>query len=165
MVESCPMSARPKVYVETTVISYLVARPSRDLQVAAHQVATAEWWSKRASHFDLFASELVFREAAAGDPDAAAQRLSVLERVPLLDLTESALTLAEQLLEDSAVPRAAPEDALHIAIAAANGMDFLVTWNCRHIANAATRNRIEQVCLEAGYDPPVICTPEELMQE
>jgi hypothetical protein len=159
------MASRGNVYVETTVFSYLAARPSRDLRVAAHQQITAEWWDLRRHEFELFISQLVVEEASAGDPDAASRRGEYLEDLALLELSATALALAERLLADGAVPTAAAEDALHIAVAAVHGMQYLMTWNCKHIANAATRSRIEVVCNEAGYDMPVICTPEELLEE
>ena len=159
------MLSRGKVYLETTVISYLVARPSRDLRVAAHQQATSEWWIQKREHFELFVSQLVIEEASAGDEAAAGRRLKYLEGIKLLDLTEPTVVLAESLLASGAVPREAEEDSLHIALAAVHGMDYLLTWNCKHIANATMRNRIETACSDAGYDSPVICTPEELLEE
>lgn len=160
-----PMASRGNIYLETTVLSYLGAQPSRDLRVAAHQQITSEWWESRRTDFGLFVSQLVIEEAAAGDADAAGRRLGYLAGIPLLDLTAESLTLAEKLIADSAVPAAAAEDALHIAVAAVHGMHYLMTWNCKHIANAATRSRIETTCIEAGYDAPVICTPEELLED
>lgn len=159
------MPARGRVYLETTVISYLVARPSRDLRVAAHQQVTSEWWAQKRADFELFVSQLVIEEASAGDAGAASRRLKYLEGILLLDLTEPSVALAESLLLTGAVPREAEEDALHIAVAAVHGMDYLLTWNCKHIANATMRHRIETACSDSGYDSPVICTPEELLEE
>jgi hypothetical protein len=156
---------RGRIYLETTVVSYLAARPSRDLRVAAHQQATSEWWTRRRDDFDLFASQLVVEEASAGDAEAALRRLGYLAGVPLLDLTDRSLALAEKLLTDAAVPAEAEQDALHIAVAAVHGMDYLLTWNCRHIANATMRGQIEGACVESGCDAPVICTPEELLED
>jgi len=113
----------------------------------------------------LFVSQLVVEEASAGDPTAASRRVAYLANLNLLELSDTTLTLAERLLADGAVPVAAAEDALHIAVAAVHGMHYLMTWNCKHIANAATRNRIEIACNDAGYDMPIICTPEELLEE
>jgi hypothetical protein len=144
------MAARRNVYVETTVLSYLAARPSRDLRVAAHQQITAEWWDSRRRDFDLFVSQLVEEEASAGDVHAASRRIECVAELTLLDLSDLVLALAERLVADGAVPEAAAEDALHIAVAAVHGMHYLMTWNCKHIANAATRSRIEAVCNEAG---------------
>jgi len=155
---------KPKVYLETTVISYLTGSPSRDLIVAAHQQITREWWQGR-KRFDLYVSQVVVQEAGGGDPQAASSRLKTLERVSILKLTPESRDLAKKLLTQGPIPQNAALDALHIAIAVVNGMDFLVTWNCTHIANAAMRIMIEAVCRSLGYEPPVICTPEELMEE
>lgn len=151
-------------YIETSVVSYLTARPSRDVVVAAYQEVTREWWSHAATTFDLLASELVLEECGAGDPTAARARLEALEGVPLMRSSPDAEYLTQNLLDRGAIPHAAAADAAHIAIAAANGVEYLVTWNFRHIANAAMRVRIETACRQAGYEPPVICTPNELME-
>jgi len=156
--------AKYKVYVETTVVSYLTALPSRDLVLTAHQHLTTEWWQRR-HRFDLFVSEAVLQEAAGGDPSAAARRMGALQGITVLELTAPVAGLARSLVAGQAVPANAAVDAVHIAVAAVNGMDFLLTWNCTHIANAATRGPIERVCRAAGLVPPVICTPEELMEE
>ena len=155
---------RPTAYIETSVVSYLTARPSRDVVIAAYQEITREWWRAAHDRYDLVASALVVAEAKSGDPEAARIRLKVLETVALLDATQDAEGLTHALVDVGAVPRQAADDAAHIAIAVTNGVDFLVTWNFRHIANAAMRVRIEQVCRQAGYEPPVICTPNELME-
>ncbi len=154
----------PTAYIETSIVSYLTARPSRDLVIAAHQEITREWWSNAPNRFELVASELVFAEAGAGDPEIAQIRLSALEAVSLLDATPDAENFAQTLVELGAIPRRAVDDAAHIAIAVTNGVNFLVTWNFRHIANAAIRFQIEHACREAGYEPPVICTPNELLE-
>ena len=159
------MSGPPRVYLETTVISYLTARPSRNLRVVAHQEITADWWTRRRMRFDLYVSRLVIDEASAGDVEAVARRLVTLNGIPRLELTESASILAENLVTETAIPREAIEDALHVAVAPAHGMDYLLTWNCRHIANATMRNRIADVCAASGFEAPVICTPEELLEE
>jgi uncharacterized membrane protein len=155
---------KPKAYIETTVVSYLTAWPSRDVVIAGHQQITRQWWATAADRFDLVASQLVIDEANAGDADAARDRLAALASVTLLDATDEALQLAEDLVAANAIPEKAAEDAVHIAIAVTNGVDFLVTWNCRHIANAAMRSDIERVCHRAGYEPAIICTPDELME-
>ena len=156
---------KPSVYVETSIISYLTARPSRDLIIAAQQTMTREWWRNAPERFLLVASELVLTEAAEGDTDAARSRLTALEVVTRLDATEDAESLTRRLLELGAFPSEAAVDAGHVAIAAANKVDYLLTWNLHHIANAAARSRIERACRKAGYEPPVICTPNELMGE
>jgi len=153
---------KPRVYIETSVVSYLTARPSRDLVTAAYQEITREWWRSARGAYEMVASGLVVVEASAGDPDAAASRLAALEGIPLLDATPEAEQLAKSLVNDGAIPRRAAEDATHIAIAATNGADYLLTWNFRHIANAAMRAQIEDACRRAGYDPVIICTPNEL---
>ena len=155
---------KPKVYIETTVVSYLTGWPSRDLIVAAHQQITREWWQGR-SRFDLYVSQIVIREAGGGDPEPAALRLKALEGIQVLELSSEALSLAKQLITEGSLPEKAELDSLHIGIAVVNGMDYLLTWNCTHIANAAMRHMIEAVCRSMGYEPPVICTPEELMEE
>ncbi len=154
-----------KIYIETTIVSYLTAWPSRDVIVAAHQQITDEWWRTKRQFFELFASQLVLREAQAGNENMAQRRLSALEEVELLEVTEEALALAEDLLSKGPLPRKAEEDAVHIAVAVTNGMDYLITWNCKHIANARMRDKIEQVCRANGYKPVIICTPEELLEE
>jgi hypothetical protein len=158
-------AVKPKVYLETTVVSYLTARPSRDIVVAAHQELTRQWWDRRRNNYYLLVSEVVLREAAAGDPEAAERRGSVLAGVDVLEVGTEALELAEHLVRRGAVPNVAAEDALHISIAVTNGVDYLLTWNCAHIANAAMRRAIDDVCRQQGYEPAVLCTPEELFEE
>ena len=155
---------KPKVYIETTVISYLTAQPSRDVVIAGHQQSTRYWWKNAADRFELVASQLVLTEAGAGDPEAARARLAALNSLTLLDATEEALELAQQLVNAGVVPAKAAEDAAHIAIAVVNGIEYLVTWNYRHIANATIRSQIETVCRNAGFEPAIICTPDELME-
>lgn len=156
---------RPAVYLETSVIGYATSRPSRDLVVAGHQQVTREWFARRAPGYDLFISQLVAREAAGGDEDAARERAAFAQGIPQLGITDAAGDLAAKLVASGAIPRRAAEDALHIGVAAVHGVDYLLTWNCKHIANATMRQAIERVCREAGYEPPVICTPEELLDD
>lgn len=156
---------KPKVYLETSIISYLAARPSRDLVVAAHQQITSEWWDNSRHRFDLYTSELVIQEAGGGDTEAAARRLEFLAGLPSLTINEEVMTLAVALLDAKAVPARAVEDAYHIAMATMNGMGFLLTWNCKHIANAAMWPRIDAVCRTRGFAPPAIATPEQLTEE
>jgi predicted nucleic acid-binding protein len=152
---------KPTVYVETTVPSYLTARPSRDLVRAAHQQITREWWDRR-DDFDLYSSRLVVQECQAGDAQAAADRLAAIAGLPLLQQLPEVTNLAEALMRDVPLPEKAAADALHIATAAVHGMKYLLTWNCTHLANVVLRPQIESVCRKAGYEPPLICTPEEL---
>jgi hypothetical protein len=156
---------KPRVYLETTIPSYLTAWPSRDLVRAAHQQITREWWEKRRTEFELYISQVVVRECQAGDATAAADRLKVLQDVPLLEQTQEATQLAQALVDQVPLPERAAVDALHVAIAAVHGMDYLLTWNCTHIANATLRGPIESVCRASGYEPPGICTPDELLAE
>jgi predicted nucleic acid-binding protein len=155
---------KSKVYLETTIIGYLTALPSRDIVHAAHQQITREWWAQR-HRFDLFVSQAVLEEAARGDVEAAGSRLAALRGVPVLAVGHEVSDLAAQFLEMRAIPKKAAVDAVHIASAVVHGMDYLLTWNCTHIANAAVRSKIESICREAGLQSPIICTPEELMEE
>lgn len=156
---------KPKVYIETTIISYLTGRQSRDIVIAAHQQITGEWWRTRRHLFGLYASQLVEKEAGVGDEEKAKMRLDMLKETELLEITEPALSLAEVFIKERVIPQKAAEDALHIAVAVVNGIDYLISWNCKHIANAKMRSKIENVCLSCGYEPIVICTPEELLED
>ena len=158
------MTMKENIYVETTIPSYLAAWPSRDLVTAAHQQITHLWWRQQRENYNLFISQIVIDEASSGDPDAAKRRLEILEDFPLLDISSETSNFARALLKLVPLPQKAAADALHIAIAVANGMDFLLTWNCTHIANAVLRTKIEKVCRLKGYDPVIICTPEELLE-
>lgn len=155
---------KPTLYIENSIISYLTARPSRDLITAARQQVTFDWWHNRRFDFDLYVSAFVVSEAAAGDPEAAQRRLQAIEGIPAIELTETAAALAERLIREGPLPEKAALDALHIAAAVSGGVEYLLTWNFKHLANAAIRNRIEQVCRSSGYEPPIICTPEELQE-
>ena len=154
---------QPLVYIETSIISYLAARPSRELVTAAHQQLTAEWWAAARPGFRVGISELVVQESSLGDADSARRRLALLDGLTILQLTPEGRELARALMVELVIPSTAAADALHIAVAAENGAHFLLTWNCRHIANARTRSLIERILRARGYTPPVLCTPEELM--
>ena len=154
---------KPRVHVETSIVSYLTARPARDIVVAGRQQTTRDWWANAPQRFELVISELVREEAAVGDDDAARARLVALAPLTRLAAPMEARELAHRLVNAGAVPERAAQDALHIGIAAVHGVEFLVTWNFRHIANAVARPRIESVCRRAGVGPPVLCTPEELV--
>ncbi len=155
---------RPVVYVETTVFSYLAARPSRDVVIAAHQRVTHDWWQTASGQFQLVASAAVLQEAAAGDPQVAAARVALLAALPLLAITAEAELLAKRLLDAGHLPPKATFDALHLAVAAVGRADYLTTWNMRHLAGAVVRRRLEQALRSMGYDSPTVCTPEELLQ-
>ena len=153
-----------RVYIETTLVTYLTARPNRDVVIAGHQQVTHEWWDTRRASYELCVSQLVLDEAGAGDAQAAQERLLVLRPMLVLETTADALELAKELLKASALPAKAADDALHIAVAATKAIPFLLTWNCRHLANAAMRPVIETVCKAKGFKAPIICTPEELVE-
>ena len=151
-----------KVYIETSVISYLTARPSKTILGAAHQQLTQSWWEKR-FEYDLLVSQAVWQECAAGDPDAAQRRMAALEELDVLAVTEEMIALAEALIAQRLIPVKAIEDALHIAIATLHHVDFLLTWNCRHIANPLIQEGIAEYLEQRGLFLPIICTPEELL--
>ncbi len=151
------------VYLETTIPSYLTARPSRDLVRAARQQVTREWWETRRQRYELFISELVLEEAARGDPEAAAARLRALEGLPLLEVSAEAVELAGQLVAAGVFPEEARPDALHVAVTAENRIDLLVTWNCKHLANGDIMYALSRELWSRGYAPPVVCTLDELM--
>jgi hypothetical protein len=155
---------KPTVYIETTVIGHLTTRLPADTVVAGQMLATRRWWADARPHFDVFTSELVVAEASRGDPTAAAERLAALADVPLLAIPDASADLADALVARNALPFKARVDAAHLAVAAMTGMEYLLTWNCRHLANATLRARIEQVCRERGFEPPIICTPLELTE-
>jgi hypothetical protein len=155
---------KPSVYIETSVIGYLATRPSAQLVTAANQHVTREFWDDHRRRFDLFVSLAVVDECMAGDANAAAERKTFLEGIPVLGVNDEVQTLAQSFMTGVPLPEKAGVDAVHIAVAAVNGLDYLVTWNCKHLANPALRGRIETVCREAGYAAPVICTPPELIE-
>jgi len=143
----------------------LTARPSRDVIALGHQQLTREWWERAGDEFELYASRLVVAESQLGDPAAAAARFAVLEPITLLTETPESRALARKLLAAGGLPGKAGSDALHIAVATVHGMDYLVTWNCKHIANARMLRFVAETCRAAGFEVPVICTPEELAEE
>jgi len=155
---------KASVYIETSVFSYLTARPSNDLRAMSNQNATIEWWETQRPNYSVFASDLVISEAGKGNPEAAQRRLAEITSLPLLKICAEVRKLVQALIENHALPPKAEADAYHVAITAVNGMEYLLTWNCTHIANAHTRPKIEATCRWLGYEPPVICTPFELME-
>jgi hypothetical protein len=155
---------KPTLYLETTIIGYLTMRGSGMLRVAANQQTTRDWWDSRRQSFDLFVSRFVVDECSNGDPVAAEQRLKRIQGIPLLQTSDDVNALAESLLAGVPLPEKAAIDALHISVAAVNGIEYLLTWNCKHIANPSMRPRIESLCRKLGYEPPVICTPQELLE-
>ncbi|MHB8655701.1 MAG: type II toxin-antitoxin system VapC family toxin [Terriglobia bacterium] len=153
---------KQKLYLETTIPSYLISRSSRDLIIAGHQQVTKEWWEKRRGAFQIYISQFVIDEANAGDSGAARERMLAIRDFPVLDITPEVVLLASAILASGILPRKAATDAAHIAIAAVHGMDFLLTWNCTHIANAFVAKAVARTCRQQGWECPVICTPEEL---
>jgi predicted nucleic acid-binding protein len=153
-----------KLYIETTVVSYLAARPSRDLLVAGHQEATRELWPSLATDYDAYVSALVYEEAARGDVEQASMRLAAIKPFRMLDIDEDARVLAEKIVTGRGVPQEYPEDALHIAIAAVNGIDVVVTWNFAHLSNPFTRMTVRGIVQHEEYVCPEICSPEELLE-
>ena len=154
---------KSRVYIETSIPSYLTAKRSRDLIAIANQELTQEWWETRKDDFYLVISEFVLLEASAGDPIAASNRLASIAGIPELNITDEVGVLARILIEQVPIPQKAQLDAFHIAVVAVHGIDYLLTWNCTHINNAELRQRIEALCRSQGYEPPIICTPQELL--
>jgi len=152
------------VYVETTVIGTIAARDHRDPVIFARQTVSRDWHATAAARYELRVSDLVVAECSAGDPSAATERLAIIEGLPLLAPNAEAESLTSALLAGDAVPETEPRDAAHIALAAVHGIDFLVTWNFKHILNPHTQHLIERICRENGFPPATICTPEQLME-
>jgi predicted nucleic acid-binding protein len=151
------------VYIETTIVGHIAGRLHPDPLVALRQQVTRDWWRDEAPRYNVFISQLVLEECSEGDPSAASERLEVVKELDLLEASGKVDDLADGLIAGKAVPASEPRDAFHIAIAAVHGVNYLLTWNYKHIANATLRTRIEEVCRDAGFEPPIICTPEELM--
>jgi len=159
------MQMKPKLYLETSVVSYLTARLSSDLIVAAHQKITSDWWENRRVEFDLYTSQLVIREARRGDLQAADKRLKALQGIAILPLNNKVFELADTIVSQQALPKESHADAAHISAAILFEMDYLLSWNCRHIANAEIQKKIAQIIHHEGYNMLILCTPEVLMGE
>jgi predicted nucleic acid-binding protein len=155
---------KKRVYIETTVVSYFVARPSRDIIVAGHQEATRDIWPDLTAEYETYISALVYEEAGKGDPDQAKMRLAAIEAFSMLDIDDEARFLAEKIIAGRGIPADYPEDALHIAVAAVNGMEVLVTWNFAHLNNPFTRRAVRRIVEGEGYVCPEICSPQELLE-
>jgi hypothetical protein len=154
-----------RIYIESTIPSYVVARPARDLIQAGHQQTTKDWWDLKREKYELFTSQVVLDEIASGDKEMARQRIELMAGIPLLDLTHEASTLTKSILSSGVVPTSADRDAAHIALATVHEMDILLSWNCRHIANAAIQGRLRRLAEKSGYTLPVLCTPDGLTGE
>ena len=155
-------TGRDTVYIETTVVGNLAGRIHSDPAISTRQNVTRRWWATASTRYRILISQLVLDECSGGDPTAARERLDEIDSLPLLTVNDEVRDLADRLTSSGAVPVSEPRDALHIAIPAVHGVEYLVTWNFRHIANATLRGRIESACRDAGFEPPVICTPEEI---
>ena len=155
---------RKTVYIETSVVSYLTARPSGDLLAAAWQKLTVDWWETQRGRFDLCTSDITVGEARKGDPVAVARRLDVLAGISKLLITESVVALSEELLRRGAIPAVAENDAVQVAVSAVHGVDYLLTWNCHHLDNAEIKPFVREICALHGWKSPEICTPRELMR-
>jgi len=155
---------KKRVYIETTVVSYFVARPSRDIIVASHQEATRDIWPDLTAEYETYISALVYEEAGKGDPDQAKMRPAAIEPFPMLDIDDEAGFLAEKIIAGRGIPADYPEDALHIAVAAVNGMEVLVTWNFAHLNNPFTRRAVRRIVEGEGYVCPEVCSPQELLE-
>ena len=156
---------KSKVYIETTVVSYLAARPSHDVTLASRQQATLQLWEEYSNNFEFVISNVVISEAREGNPVAAQRRLEVLANLPVLDMSSEAIMLVDKLIDAGAMPQHSRPDAQHIAIATVNSVEYLVSWNYKHIVNETKRNLINEVCHTAGFQPTILCTPIELIEE
>lgn len=152
------------VYIETSIVSYLVARPSRDTVTAERQRQTREWWAKRRGWFRLLTSEVVDSEVVCGEPGMARRRMEALRGLPRLMVDDEADELTKALIARGPLPPSAQSDAYHISLATVNRIGILLTWNCRHIANPRMYAAITKVCQDHGYEPPVLCTPNDLLR-
>ena len=153
-----------KLYVETSIVSYLTSRPSRDVVINANQQLAQEWWESR-HNFDLFVSELVIDEVSKGEMLMAQKRLDLIQGIPLIDFNDEAKNLAKEILRQNVLPPKATLDVFHIAVTVVHKMEFLLTLNCKHIANAFIFRRIEKICSEFGYEMPIVCTPQEILEK
>jgi hypothetical protein len=154
---------KSSIYLETTVVSYYCSRPSRDIVISARQQLTQIWWENKIDDYNIFISDLVQDEASKGDTEASMKRLEIIANFKILEVDAEASRVAKMLVSEGAIPLMYPEDAVHIGVAAVNGIDFILTWNFTHIHNATKQEKIEHIVDLCGYICPVICTPEELL--
>ncbi len=159
------MMDKPEAYVESSVISYRSARPSRDVIVLSHQEITRIWWEKHLHEYSVFISEVVLDEIRRGDHEAASERLSLVSSMPLLTIEPDVERLALIYQEKLQLPAKSLRDTLHLAVASVHAVDYLVTWNCKHIANAHIRRQLAEINNSEGISTPTICTPEELLDD
>ena len=156
---------KPKIYIETTVVSYLAARPSHDATLAARQQATQQLWTEHSGNFEFVVSDIVLTEISQGDAMAVQRRLEVLVGLTVLNISPDANMLAQNLIDAGAIPQNLRPDAQHIAIATVNSIEYLISWNYKHIVNETKRQLINQVCSDTGFQPTTLCTPIELIEE
>lgn len=155
---------KPTVYVETSAISYLTARPSRDLIVAGHQQITADWWFSIRDQVECFVSAFVIQEISRGDQKLAQLRLAAVADFPVLKLNQEIYRLAQHYFAALNIPEKSKIDAFHLAVAAWYGMDYVLSWNCKHIASGRVQKILQALNAKAGRHTPIMCTPEELME-
>ncbi len=155
---------KPLIYIESTVVSYLTARPIRDVVALARQQITQAWWERDLLRYRPVISQLVLDEVSRGDPEASRRRCEVLTGLPLLGTTPEAIQLARRFIRPDALPSKAKDDALHLALCAVHGIPYLLTWSFRHLANPMNRRTLEAICLARGCDCPTICTPDEMLK-
>lgn len=153
------------VYIETTILSYLVANPARDIVIAGHQQTTRDWWNLRRTAFECFISQVVLDEISAGDPVEVQKRLAIAGTLDSLAVTIAAEGLTRSIIKSRVLPPKAVRDAAHIAVATVHNVQYLLTWNCKHLANAQIAKRIAMICKSSGYEMPTVCTPEELLED
>ena len=152
------------VYLETSFISYLTSQPSRDLVIAAHQQITSEWWNTQSHKFECVISQFVIDEISVGNAVEVRKRMDIVGNLDALEVTAKAEALAMHIVNSGIIPHKAMNDAAHIAVAAIHGIDYILTWNCKHLANAHILKKVRAVCQAQGYPTPDVCTPEELME-
>jgi hypothetical protein len=155
---------KSSLYLETTIPSYLTAKQSRDIIQTARQQITTEWWDIRLNDFDIFISQVVIDEASEGDTVASTKRMEAIKTFPLLEITEEVINLVDKIIIEKIIPAKAIRDALHIAVATYHEMSYLLSWNCKHISNAEIIKRLRKTVDDEGFELPVICTPEELLE-
>jgi predicted nucleic acid-binding protein len=159
------MTDKMRIYIESTIPSYVVARPARDLIQAAHQQLSKDWWDLEREKHELFTSQVVLDEIACGEAAMARKRLDLMANVPILPVNSEAEALTQAILDSGLLPVGADRDAAHIALATVYDLDILLNWNCRHISNAAIQSRLRDIAARAGFNLPVLCTPAELTGE
>jgi len=155
---------RESIYLETTIVSYYTSKPSRDIIVLAHQEITRQWWLKVIGRYNIFISEVVIEEANSGDPEAIKRRLEELKDFPHLELNDKVEKMAQVYMERLEIPEKSLRDAAHLAVASVHNIDYLVTWNCTHLANGEVIKKLMKINESLGIHTPIICTPEELME-